>query len=181
MKARFACYSTAAFLAGGVLAASAMAADQSTSTTPKLTPGRFLFNAIELGSTYLTPSCPFQANGTYEFLFVYSSSGNSTMRFAAPYGIGAYYGPPYGSTVVVVTVPKKTGSGPWDVTYSANAYDSTGTKLQNWTGTFVWNGVPADTETIAISLQLTNWPDPVDATTCSPVFNASGWMMSPGS
>ena len=123
MKARFACYSTAAFLAGGVLAASAMAADQSTSTTPKLTPGRFLFNAIELGSTYLTPSCPFRAKTPRpSSLFVYSSSGNSTMRFAAPYGIGAYYGPPYGSTVARSHgLPKKTGSGPWDVTYSANA------------------------------------------------------------
>jgi len=173
MKAMFACYSAAALLAGGLFAASAAVAaeTEATSTTPKLTAGHYLFEAYETGT--MSTNCPFQATNRYTFVFVYSSSKNSTMRLTPTDSSG--------SEVVVLSIPKKTTTGPWSVTYTANDYGQGGTNLATWTGTFTADGVPADTESIAMSLTLTNWPNPVDSSKCAPTFNASGAMTGTGS
>jgi hypothetical protein len=169
MKAKFAYCSAAALLAGGLLAASALA--QETATTPKLAAGHYLFDAYETG--IMSANCPFQAGNRYTFNFVYSTSKNSTMRLTATDSSG--------SEVVVVSVPKKPSTGPWSVTYTASVYGQNGVLNGTWTGTFTATGVPADTESIAISLQLTNWPNSVDNTKCAPTFNASGAMTGTGS
>jgi hypothetical protein len=179
MKAKFAYYCAAALLASGLLAAWAGTRAEATSTTPKLAPGHYLFFAAA-NTADLPPNCPIGQIGWFYFQFVYSPDENSTIRFTTPNGTVEGIGSASGE-VVVVSVPKKTGSGPWDVTYTANTYDSSGTKLQSWSGIFTANGVPADTESIVLSLQLTNWPDPGDATTCSPTITASGAMTGSGS
>jgi hypothetical protein len=174
MTAKFAHYSAAALLAAGLLAAPVQVLAQATSsTTPKLGAGHYLFDAYETADLSATPNCPFAEGGKYQFIFVYSSSKNSTLRFTPTDSSG--------SGVVIASVPKKPSSGPWDVTYTAAVYNQSGTNGGSWSGLFIANGVPADTESIAIALELTNWPDPGDATTCSPTFNASGAMTGPGS
>ena len=148
MKAKFAYCSAAALLAGGLLASSALA--QETSSTPKLAAGHYLFDAYETG--IMPANCPFQAGNRFAFNFVYSTSKNSTMRVTATDSSG--------SEVVVVSVPKKPSTGPWSVTYTASVYGQNGVLNGTWTGTFTATGVPADTESIAISLQLTTGPTP---------------------
>jgi hypothetical protein len=80
--------------------------------------------------------------------------------------------------VIVLSIPKKTGSGPWSATYSGKSYDQSGTVLSSWTGSFTATGTPADTESIALVLSLTNIPD--GASGCTAIFNASGAMTGTG-
>lgn len=174
MKAKFANYAAAAVLAGGLFVSSAFAPAHAASTHPKLSPGHYDFDAYAITQTPSDGTCPFQVNDTYRFHMVYSASGNSTIRLTPAGGSG--------SKVVILSIPKKTGSGTWNATYTANAYDQTGTNVGSWTGSFSASGVPADTESIALLLTLTGFPDPTTptATTCSATFNASGAMTGTG-
>ena len=169
MRAKFGRSAAALFLASGILASSALV--PANATSPKLAPGHYLFDALETAET--TGNCPFGHNTLYQFTFVLSSAGSATMRLT-PADLG-------GSKVVILTIPKRIGTGAWNVTYTAKVFNQSGTQVGTWTGNFNANGVPADTESIAISLSLTNWPNSVDATKCAPTFNASGAMTGTGS
>jgi hypothetical protein len=175
MTVKFASYAAAAFLAGGFLAASALVPAQAASS-PKLTTGHYYFNAnLFLVTTGGDPGvCLLQQGANYQFEMVYNPSGKSTIRFAMANGSGA--------ELIVLTVGKKTGSGPWNADYTGNAYDENGLiSGDSWSGTFSATGTTADKESIAMSMTLTGVPDPTPSpTTCTATFYAAGFMSGTG-